>query len=64
MVIWHLPFQQFLLLETITSWQKVIPVILKLVSMTAVMDPDMRHTRDPSGKAQQVFPSLTVLIRN
>jgi len=64
MVIWHLPFYQFLLLEAITSWQKVIPIILKLVSVTAIVDPYMRHTRDPSGKAQQVFPSSTMLVRN
>lgn len=63
-LIWHLPFYQFLLLEAIASRQKVIPVVLKLVSMTAVMDPDVRHTRDSSGKAQQVFPSSAMLVRN
>ena len=32
--------------------------------MAAVMDPDMRHRRNPTGKAQEVLPGSTVLIRN
>ena len=32
--------------------------------MAAVVDPDMRHTRDPTGKAQEVLAGPTVLIRN
>lgn len=32
--------------------------------MATVMDPDMRHTRNPTGKAQEVLPGSTMLIGN
>lgn len=58
------PIQNSLLLKAIPSWQQIIAVILELVGMATVMDPDMRHTRDPTGKAQEVFPGSTMLICN
>ena len=58
------PIQNPLLLKAVPSWQQVIAVILELVGMAAVMDPNMRHTRNPTGKAQEVLPGSTMLIRN
>lgn len=58
------PIQNPLLLKAVPSWQQVIAVILELAGMAAVMDPDMRNTRNPTGKAQEVLPGSTMLIRN
>lgn len=60
----NLPIQNSLLLKTIPSWQQVITVILELVGMATVMDPDMRYTRNPTGKAQEVLAGSTMLIRD
>lgn len=59
-----MPVQNSLLLKAIPSRQQIITVVLKLVGMAAVMDPDMRHTRNATGKAQEVLPGSTVLVRN
>lgn len=53
-----------MLLEAVASWEKIIPVVLKLVSMATVTDPDMRYTGNSTGKAQEVLPGLAVLICN
>lgn len=51
-----------MLLEAVPRWQQIITVVLELVGMATVMDPDMRHTRDPTGKAQEVLPGSAMLV--
>lgn len=58
------PIQNSLLLKAVPRRQQIIAVILELVGMATIMDPDMRHTRNPTGKAQEILPGPTMLIRN
>lgn len=59
-----LPFQNPVLLKAVSSREKIIVKTLQLIRMTTVMHPDMRHTRDPTGKAQEIFSGSAVLVSN
>lgn len=49
---WCSPLQQPLLLQAVASREQVVLVVLQLVGVAAVVDPDVGHAGDSAGKAQ------------